>query len=345
MANIKELAKACNVSAATVSNVLNGKPGASKDTRDLVMKKAKEMDYTPNYVAKNLKMKNTRSIGVIAEDMTIFSIPDIIDGITEFCEQENYQILLTNLRLYKKFQSTYYDKEDYYELAVKEMKELIAKQVDGIIYVAAHERVIRCIPENLPIPAVMAYGFTGSRKVPSVVVDDAKGTYDAIWHLIENGHKNIGVIAGKHSSIHVQERLKGYQRALRDSGILYDPDLVCGWSWDDKMGYRYAQDLIEKGVTAIFCMNDMLAAEVCDRLRELEVKIPEEISVVGYDDREISRYLRPALTTVRLPLYEIGYNAAKVMLELLDGEENVGREARVEAVASQLVLRDSVGKR
>ena len=94
----------------------------------------------PNYVAKNLKTKNTRSIGVIAEDMTIFSIPDIIDGITEYCEEVDYQILLTNLRLYKKYQDVYYGREDYFERVKQEIKKLMAKQVEGIIYVTAHER-------------------------------------------------------------------------------------------------------------------------------------------------------------------------------------------------------------
>ena len=101
MATIKEIAKACKVSVATVSNILNEKPGASEATRELVLKTAEKMEYTPNYVAKHLKMKNTRSIGVIVEDMTIFSVPDIVDGITEYCEEVDYQILLTNLRLYK----------------------------------------------------------------------------------------------------------------------------------------------------------------------------------------------------------------------------------------------------
>ena len=342
MSNIKEVAKACNVSTATVSNVLNGKPGASDETRRLVMEKVKELDYTPNYVAKNLKMKNTRSIGVIAEDMTIFSIPDIIDGITEYCEHEHYQILLINLRLYKKFNASYYDKDDYYELAAQEMKELIAKQVEGIIYVAAHERIIRCIPENLQVPAVMAYGFTKSKKIPSVVVDDAAGTYDMIQYLMKKGHKKIGIIAGKQSSIHVKERLKGYQRALRDNGVLYDPDLVCGWDWDDAMGYYYTQELLEKGVTAIFCMNDMIATKVYDKVRELGLEVPGDISVVGYDDREISRYLRPTLTTVRLPLYEIGYNAAKVMVGLLNKVEKLSKEEKICKVSSQLVIRESV---
>ncbi len=166
MATIKEIAKACNVSVATVSNILNDKPGASAATRKNVMAMIEKMNYTPNVVAKNLKLQKTRSIGVIAEDMTIFSIPDIIDGITEQCEQVDYQILLINLRLYKKYNDTYYSKDDYYEVVHREIKKLMQKQVEGIIYVASHERPILCIPENLPIPAVMPTAIPGHRRCP-----------------------------------------------------------------------------------------------------------------------------------------------------------------------------------
>ena len=107
--------------------------------------------------------------------MTIFSIPDIIDGITEYCQEIDYQILLTNMRLFKKYNDVYYSKEDYYGLVKQEIRKLMAKQVEGIIYVTAHERIMHCIPDNLPIPAVMAYGYTQSGKVPSVVVDDEHG--------------------------------------------------------------------------------------------------------------------------------------------------------------------------
>ena len=114
MVTIKEIAKECNVSVATVSNILNHKPGASDETRKIVMDKIKELNYKPNTVARNLKTKNTRTIGVIVEDMTIFSIPDIVDGITEHCEENSYQILLINLRLFKKYNDFYYHRDDYY---------------------------------------------------------------------------------------------------------------------------------------------------------------------------------------------------------------------------------------
>lgn len=342
MATIKEIAKACNVSIATVSNILNGKPGASEATRSLVLKTVEKMDYTPNYVAKNLKMKNTRSIGVIAEDMTIFSIPDIIDGITEYCQEIDYQILLTNMRLFKKYNDVYYSKEDYYGLVKQEIRKLMAKQVEGIIYVTAHERIMRCIPDNLPIPAVMAYGYTQSGKVPSVVVDDEHGAYEAVQYLIGQGHRRIGVITGKSDSLHMQARLVGYQKALRDNGLLYEPELVYYGDWNRETGYKGAGVLFERKVTAIFCMNDIMAGGVYDWADEMKKKIPEEISVVGYDNRELSSYYKPPLTTITLPLHDIGYRAAEVMIEMLDGKISSQKEELVYQMPCHRLVRKSV---
>lgn len=342
MATIKEIAKACNVSIATVSNILNGKPGASEATHSLVLKTVEKMDYTPNYVAKNLKMKNTRSIGVIAEDMTIFSIPDIIDGITEYCQEIDYQILLTNMRLFKKYNDVYYSKEDYYGLVKQEIRKLMAKQVEGIIYVTAHERIMHCIPDNLPIPAVMAYGYTQSGKVPSVVVDDEHGAYEAVQYLIGQGHRRIGVITGKSDSLHMQARLVGYQKALRDNGLLYEPELVYYGDWNRETGYKGAGVLFERKVTAIFCMNDIMAGGVYDWADEMKKKIPEEISVVGYDNRELSSYYKPPLTTITLPLHDIGYRAAEVMIEMLDGKISSQKEELVYQMPCHRLVRKSV---
>ena len=342
MATIKEIAKACNVSIATVSNILNGKPGASEATRSLVLKTVEKMDYTPNYVAKNLKMKNTRSIGVIAEDMTIFSIPDIIDGITEYCQEIDYQILLTNMRLFKKYNDVYYSKEDYYGLVKQEIRKLMAKQVEGIIYVTAHERIMHCIPDNLPIPAVMAYGYTQSGKVPSVVVDDEHGAYEAVQYLIGQGHRRIGVITGKSDSLHMQARRVGYQKALRDNGLLYEPELVYYGDWNRETGYKGAGVLFERKVTAIFCMNDIMAGGVYDWADEMKKKIPEEISVVGYDNRELSSYYKPPLTTITLPLHDIGYRAAEVMIEMLDGKISSQKEELVYQMPCHRLVRKSV---
>ena len=287
MVTIKEIAKECNVSVATVSNILNHKPGASDETRRIVMAKIKELNYKPNTVARNLKTKNTRTIGVIVEDMTIFSIPDIVDGITEHCEENNYQILLINLRLFKKYNDFYYHRDDYYDRVEQEIDKLIARQVEGVIYVTAHERVMKCILEKLPVPAVMAYGYTQNKNIPSIVVNDEDGAHQIVKHLVDNGHRKIGIITGKPDSIHTQERLLGMQRAFYENQILYNPESVYYGDWTRQRG--------------------MLPGK--------------EVSVTGYDNRELSGYYKPPLTTISLPLHDIGYTASEVIMRMVEEKE------------------------
>lgn len=335
----------CNVSIATVSNILNGKPNASKETRERVLKVIEELDYTPNYVAKNLKNKYTRTIGVLVEDMTVFCAPEIIDGITQGCEEQNYHILLTNLRLYKKFQDSYYKNNKFFDIVTKEIRELLSKQVDGIIYVTAHERVLKCIPEELPVPAVMAYGYTESVKFPSVVVDDKNGAYAIVDYILNHGYTQIGVIAGKEESIHTHDRMVGYQKALYDHGVCFNPDIVVTGDWSRRSGYEFTDVLLEKGVEAIFCMNDLMAGGVYDRLEELGLRVGKDIAVGGFDNRELSSYYKPPLTTIELPLHTIGHRACQTVIDLIEaGKKEEPRPAgKIEFEEEcSLLIRDSV---
>ena len=342
MVTIKEIAKACKVSTATVSNIMNGKGKASDATKELVLATARKMNYVPNAAAQNLKTKRTRSIGVIVEDMTIFSIPDIVDGITELCDEKKYQILLINLRLYKKYGDKYYPKTDFYEGVHDEIRKLMNKQVEAIIYVAAHERVLTCIPEDLPIPAVMAYGYTRSPRVPSVVVDDVDGSYRITKYLIESGHRNIGIITGKKDSIHSQARLLGVQKAFFEEHIPFDPENIRTGDWFRPTGYQNTDYLLSKGVSVIFCFNDLMAGGVYDRFLEKGLVPGRDVSVAGYDDREVSAYYNPPLTTVRLPLHDIGYKAGELIIDMLEGKNIRNGEEVIAQVPCKLQIRKSV---
>lgn len=349
MVTIKEIAQRCNVSIATVSNILNGKPNAGEETRKRVLQVVKELNYTPNSVAKNLKMKRSRTIGVIAEDLTVFCTPEIIDGITKCCEEEGYHILLTNMRLYKKYSDTYYEKEDFTEIVDKEIRELLSKQVDGIIYVTAHERKIRCFPENLEIPACIAYGYSLSERFPSIVVDDRDGAYMIVKYLTENGHHTIGVITGKENSIHTSDRLIGYQKALFESKICYNPELVVTGDWKRQSGYALTDGLLSRNVTAIFCMNDVMAGGVYDRLEERGLVPGKDISIVGFDNRELSNFYHPPLTTTELPLFEIGYTACKKVIDMLKNKpkDDMKQDQGAAKIYEQcrLLVRSSVEKK
>ena len=336
------IAKKCGVSVATVSNILNGKPGASEATRELVLKTAEKMEYMPSYVAKSLKTRNTRNIGVIAEDMTIFSIPDIIDGITEYCEKVDYKIFLTNLRLFKKYNDRYYHRDDYYNMVKQEIKKFVAMQTEGIIYVTAHERVMHCIPENLSIPAVMAYGYTESRKIPSIVVDDQKGAYELIGYLIEKGHRKIGYLKGKYRIKAFRSREVGYKTAMKKGNGQINMEYVVELSTTMNGAYKDMKLYLEKKPqmpTAFFADNDMIALGAMKALQEMGYEIPKDISIIGFDDLPFSEISNPPLTTLRVPKQEMGRLAVKKLLEAM--EENVKIKTKTQ-VCTMFVERESV---
>ena len=264
MVTIKEIAKYCGVSIATVSNIINGKPNASEATKQKVLKAIDELNYTPNYVAKNLRTQKSKTIGVVVEDITVFCAPGIIDGITQCSEERGYNILFTNLRLYQKLGDTYYDDKNLPDIVKSQTNDFIAKQVDGIVYVATHERVLKCFKGGVGVPAAMAYGLTDSKEHSSVIVDDMDGAYKLIDYVIAMGHKRIGVIMGKYSSIHTNDRLEGYKKALSEHGIDFDHRLVVKGDWTRKSGYENTDRLLDLGTTAIFCMNDIMAGGVYD---------------------------------------------------------------------------------
>lgn len=320
MASIKEIAKACGVSISTVSNILNEKPGASEATTQLVQETAKRLNYRPNYDAKNLAQRNKRTVGVITEDLTVFTSPEIVDGINQFCEEQQYQIVLGNLRLHKKYQNEYYFNEEYAGDVRNEFEEMLAKQVIGIIYIGGHERKINPVPSDFTVPVVTAFGFTDKENIPAVVVGDEKAGYDAANYLLDKGDNRIGVIAGPETSFHMQARIKGFQKALYEKKIFYNPaDVVCG-DWERESGYTAAKELTQRGITSIFSMNDMMAGGAYQYFQDVGLTVGKDVSLLGFDNRDFCTWFSPCLSTMCLPLHDIGYKAAEVLLNMINGE-------------------------
>jgi LacI family transcriptional regulator len=344
MATIKEIAKESGVSIATVSNIINGKPGAGEETRKRVLETIQRLDYRPNAIAKSLKQKKNRTIGIITEDLTVFNTPDIVDGINEYCDEHSYEFVLGNLRLYKKYGDKFYNSDKYYERVLDEFKMMESKQVEGIIYIGCHSRKLECIPRKFPIPVVIAYGFDANEELSSVLFNDEEGAYQATCKLIEAGHENIGVISGLQESIHTKQRLLGYQRALYDNKILFNPQLVELGDWSRKSGYDVSKALFEKNITAIFAMNDLMAGGVYDFLYEREDKIGKNIALVGFDNREVSKAYSPALSTIELPLFEIGQKSAKLLIDrITQPDKNITSE--IYKINCRFIERKSIVKR
>ena len=343
MATIREIAKACGVSISTVSNVLNNKSNVGEDTRQKILDTAKEMAYIPNYMAKNLKLKTTKTIGIITEDLTVFNCAEIVDGIHEFFDEHGYTFLLGNLRLYKKYDNEFYHRDVYKKQVDTELNKMKAKQVDGIIYIGAHCRKINYIPQGFPIPLVLAYSFCSNPDIPSVIFDDEEAAYQATSALIKNGNRKIGVIAGELSSLHTKERINGYKRALGDAGIPFRRNLIQEGNWNKTQSICACKTLMNEAVTAIFAINDIMAGGVYEFTAREELKVGTDLDLIGFDNREVAQAYNPTLTTMKLPLNRIGRKAAEIMINILEnGKESI--QKNLYKINCELIIRDSLRK-
>lgn len=322
MSTLKEIAKRANVSPATVSKVLNGRNGASRETMEAIFAIAKELNYAPNLHARNLKTGVSNTIGVITEDFTVFNTPDIVDGIDEYCSSRGYTYILGNLRHDRLFGRNQYAAPECAERFEQMRANMLARQVAGIIHVGCHRHTLPAAYVQGDVPMVCAYCTSEDPAVPAVLYDDRAAAYSATKLLLEKGHTRIGMIAGPLSSDHASRRLLGYQEALYDHSVPYDPHLVAGGDWQRDSGYVLCGELINRWATAIFAHNDDMALGVLDYCGELGLAVGEDMAVIGFDNREICTVCRPQLSSVALPLYEIGATAAQVLIDLLEGEED-----------------------
>lgn len=331
MATIKEIAKLANVSTATVSYVLNDPSKISEETRERVMEIIEQANYKPNSIAKSLKVKKTNTIGIITEDITVFNTPEIIDGIDEYAEKNNYHIILENVRLYKRIGNNYKDTSKFTGIIHEITSVLLSKQVEGIIYVGAHCRNLSDLIDKLPVPVVYTYCYTDSDV--SVNYDDESAAYEITKYLLKMNHQQIGVITGLIGSVQCQDRLKGYQRALYEHNILFNPEYMKIGNWERESGYTAGKELLSlpKRPTAIFALNDFMAGGVIDAATELGVNIPSDLSLVGFDNRECSYSYTPKLTTMGLPLNKMGIKSAEALIYLItnNGKTDYSRDVKL----------------
>lgn len=347
MITVKQIAEMCNVSPSTVSNILNGKTNMAKETKDRVLKAIEETGYRPNYYAQGMRRQNNKTICIIAEELTQFSGPPIVGSIMEYAESKGYHVLIINMGMYEKWKKTGLglgDEKLLEENTIPAFLEAEAKRADGIIYLAAHGRVLDCVPKDYSIPVVYCYSVSEDNKCKSVIIDDVKSSYDAIDYLIKQNHKKIGVIAGQADNLHTVLRMQGYMKALSDNGINFDDSLIEYADWERAGGYKCAKKLIKSGVSAIWCMNDLMAAGVYDCMREKKLTIGKDVSVMGFDNREMSEYLYPKLSTSEIRLEEIGKAAARIMIKEIENEEYRAEIKSPMKVDCNLVIRDSVGR-
>lgn len=331
MVTISDVAKKAGVSRSTVSRVLNNqRHHVKEETRKKVLQAAAELGYRPNSVARSLKTKRSHCIGVITDDIATPFLPAMLKGIEQYAFSHGYSALVCNSGYERERQKAY-------------LEMLAQRQVDGIIFAASF---VYSYSEDFldpGLPIIYAYSHSPHEAKNSVLSDDFHGTEEAIRYLTSLGHTRIGFINGPPDVIPSQNRFRGYKVALESNGIEFDRQLIRCGEWEEpQSGYDAAMELLRlpDPPTAIFAANDVMAAGVIDAVHALGLDVPGDVSVIGYDDRDMARFLKPALTTVRLPMVEIGSAAARMVIECI--EEGITLIDSV-SVSCQLIVRESSG--
>lgn len=310
---IKQIAQKAGVSTATVSYVLNNTGNISEGTRKKVLKILKEYNFKPNRIAKSLRVNRTNMIGVIVEDMTAHHAPWIINGINEYADQHGYHIILSNLRLFDKIGNRFEELSQYKDNINEAINIISSTKVDGVIYLAMHDRKIEGLFENIDLPVVYTYCYTNEEDDLSVTYENQNIAREATRYLIEQGHKKIAVISGPINSMPSHQRMIGFQTALMESGLEMKPEYLKIGDWNYEFGQRMCLELMElpDRPTAIFAMNDMMALGALEAASKSNIHVPEDLSIIGFDNIESSLYSNPKLTTIDLPLKKMGYAAAE----------------------------------
>jgi len=325
---IVEVAKRAQVSLGTVSRVINNDAHVAPETRERVSSVIQEMQYVANRQARGLKGMKTNVIGVLVPDLATSYIGEIMHGIDAELAHHQFELMLFT----------------HHRIAVKEasyVANMVQGMVDGLLLVLPRniaDYTDTLTRQNFPFVVIDHQG--SGDPCPSVGATNWQGGYNATEYLIKQGHKRIGFITGSIDLGCSQDRLKGYRSALRTHHIPEMPELVYEGDFNQPDGYAGASTLLELPTppTAIFASNDVMAMGVMDAVRNRNLRIPDDISIVGFDDIPQSAMINPSLTTVQQPLEQMGRVATQMLLGILKNpQKDVGR---IE-LPTELIVRSS----
>jgi LacI family transcriptional regulator len=345
MITLKEISEKCGVSIATVSNILNDKSNVGEATKKRVLEMVEKLGYKPNYLARTLRLQKTNTIGLIIEDITAFSTSHIVEGIMGFLERHGYKVIFENLRMYSKYKDAEKERDKFIIGVNSAFSQLLSFRVDGIIYIAAHSRHIDFLSEFDEVPLVLCYSECNTKGISEVIIDDKNAAIQMIDYFVEKGFKNIGIVKASEENVHAAKRLEGCLESFKAHKISVNNDYIVQGEWTRESGYKACAQLFKKGFgeknekKVIFCFNDLMAAGVFDYLSENKIEIGKEVSVAGFDNREICQFLIPPLTTMEIPLLETGKKSAELLYNKISGTEQTSEKV---FIPCRLVKRKSV---
>lgn len=334
MVTIYDIAKEANVSPATVSRVLNRQGNVRTETAQKVLRIAKAKKYSPNVMARSLRTKRSNLIGLIIPDIENPIYPAPVRGIQDVANRKDYSVIIHST-----------DGDERKE--IETIRRLSAAGVDGLIINISEsctllvEEISKLRKSSLPVVAL------GSRhpklEIDCVSVDNEKGAYLAVEHLLKLGHRKIAVVLGPKDNLSSKERFAGYKKAMDDYCAPIAEEWIYEGSFKLGSGYQAAKKLLaeKKGIEAIFCVNDVMALGAMNAIQEEGLKIPEDIAVVGFDDIELAALSKPSLSTVAQPKYESGKIAAELLFKQIEGAQSPGKYYSIEP---NLVVRQSTLK-
>ncbi|ALF11835.1 catabolite control protein A [Parageobacillus thermoglucosidasius] len=309
---IYDVAREANVSMATVSRVVNGNPNVKPSTRKKVLEAIERLGYRPNAVARGLASKKTTTVGVIIPDISSIFFAELARGIEDIATMYKYNIILSNS-----------DQNKEKELHL--LNTMLAKQVDGILFMGGNitEEHVNEFQKS-PVPIVLAATIEPNNTIPSVNIDYEQAAFEAVAYLLEKGNKRVAYVTGLKDDPINQKKLAGYRRALETHGLTYDEELVIEGdnSYDSGIeAYEKIAELAEKP-TAIFAGTDEMALGVIHSAQDHGVRIPDQLEVIGFDNTRLATMVRPRLTTVMQPMYDIGAVAMRLLTKYMN-KENV----------------------
>ena len=329
---LKFLSEKCGVSTTIVSKILNNKEvRVSQEKKDLVLELAKKYNYVPDLVATSLVTKKSKMIGLLLPDISNGFFSEMAKNIEANLSKEGYNLIFCNTN-------------DSYELQEKYANLLLGRGVDALIFclaVGTNDKtsfIERFKQQNIPL-----IGFdriNGNEDYSTVATDNIKGAYDGVDFLIKNGHRRIGCIVGPKSSTSSVNRLNGYKAALKDNGLVYDYNIISYGDYRFDGGYKACLEILKNDVTAIIAFNDMMAYGAYKAIYDSGLNVPNDISVVGYDDLIFSQMLSVPLTTIAQNTKELSNNVSKLVLSAVKEEGTVENII----VAPNLIVRNSVKK-
>ena len=330
MATMKDIARIAKVSTSTVSHVINNTRYVSDEIREKIMKVVNELNYTPSAVARSLKVKETKTLGMLVTATSNPFFAEVVSGVEQYCNQHHYNLIISSI-------------DGNEQRLQQNIQTLIQKQVDGLLLMYSDTRHAMVEQLNLNLPIVVMDWWPTELNADKIYENSEFGAYLATKTLIEQGHKNIAIITGKLDKSLAHNRLLGYQKALQDAHLPINPDWIIESHFDFEGGVEGMKKLLQitPRPTAVFACSDTIAVGVYQVAWQQGLRIPQDISVIGYDNIMLAQYLTPPLTTIHQPKAELGKLAVETLLERIKSPD---LEYKTTMLQPQLIWRVSVAK-